>query len=497
MHLTNPHLQPAVDQQWNLTVQQELAPNTTMTLGYVGNKIDHMSDIFLYDQKVLGTGGTVSPAPYAAPLIAAGANVRYNDSSAISRYEALEATFSSRHFHGLDLQASYTWSKCLSNSLGYFGQYGDEEGTGQSQTNGGYFFFQNEYNPRADYGRCITDLSSNFNGYMVYDLPFGKGRQFASGVHPLVNEAIGGWSIASDFTFHTGFAVNVSAPDASGTGSYNSRPNCLPGVDIHGSKQFEQVGGSVGLQYFNTAAVTPADPGTFGNCAVGAFRGPGIKTADLNIIKAFPVREKVNLQFMAQFINLTNTPIFGAPSSSCGPSCSGGISTGPLGGNDGDGSFGLVQSQDPGRENPVRPETQLLTVTLITLLTTGKNATRSGGIFAASQNLGHARTNRTAHSTPGAIRPSHLTPCLSYGAFSSAHNPCHCTTLQPHLDESPAKTHSVTTKLTGGGGTPPRPSRSAPQSPRPSRTAAGAPCIRSPQNRSGTRSHSSTATKLC
>jgi hypothetical protein len=350
VHLTNPRLQPAVDQQWNLTVQQQVAQNTTISIGYVGNKIDHMSDIYLYNQKVLGPNGVVSAPPYAAPLIAAGADVRYNDSSAISRYEALEATFNTRHFHGLDFQASYTWSKCLSNSLGYFGAYGDEEGTGQNQTNGTFNFFQNEYDPMADYGRCITDLSNNFNGYAVYDLPFGKGRQFASNVNPVVNEAIGGWSVASDFTFHSGFGLNVSAPDESGTGSYNSRPNCIPGVDIYGSKQFEQVGGSVGLQYLNPAAVAPAAPGTFGNCAVGSFRGPGIKTADLNVIKAFPIHEKINLQFMAQFINLTNTPIFGVTGTGCGPSCSGGIQTGVNGGNTGDGTFGVAQSQDPGRE---------------------------------------------------------------------------------------------------------------------------------------------------
>jgi hypothetical protein len=350
VHLTNPKLQPAVDQQWNVVVQKQFGQKTVASVGYVGNKIDHMSDIFLYNQRVLGTGGAVTPPPYAPPLIQAGADVRYNDSSAISRYNALEFVVAQKGFHGLDLQGSYTFSKCLSNSLGYFGQYGDEEGTGQSQTNGGYFFFQNEYNPKADYGRCITDLASNFNGYAVYELPFGKGREFASGVNPIVNQVIGGWSVATDFTFHSGFAINVSGPDESGTGSFNSRPDCVAGVSQSGSKQFENVGGSLGIQFLNPAAVTVPAAGTFGTCGVGAFRGPDLKTADVNVIKAFPIHEKVNLQFMAQFINLTNTPIFGAPNSNCGPSCTGGVTTGPTGGNTGDGAFGFAQSQDPGRQ---------------------------------------------------------------------------------------------------------------------------------------------------
>ena len=350
VHLTNPKLQPAVDQQWNLTLQQEFNTHTVMSIGYVGNKVDHMSDIFLYDQKVLNPNATISPAPYAQPLIAAGANVRYNDSSAIQRYEALEATVAERKYHGLDVQASYTFSKCLSNSLGYFGQYGDEEGTGTSQTNGSYFFFQNEYNPRADYGRCITDLASVFNGFAIYELPFGHGKQLLGNAGPVVNEVVSGWSLASDFTLHSGFAINVAGPDESGTGSYNPRPNCVAGVSQQGSRQFEQIGGSVGIAYLNPAAVAAPAANTFGDCSVGAFRGPGLKTADLNVIKEFPVKNSMNLQFMAQFINVTNTPIFSAPSSNCGPSCTGSIQTGANGGNTGAGTFGLAQSPDPGRE---------------------------------------------------------------------------------------------------------------------------------------------------
>lgn len=350
VHATNPHLMPAVDQQWTAFVEHEFNANTTATIGYVGNKVDHMTDIFLYDQKLLESNGTVAPPPYAAPLINAGANVRYNDSSAIQRYNALELTVAEKAYHGLDLQASYTWSRCMSNSLGYFGQYGDEEGTGQSQTNGGYFFFQNEYDPLADYGRCISDIAQDVQGYVVYDLPVGKGRQFAANAGPAVNAIIGGWQLASDFTFHSGFAIDPSAPDESGTGSYDSRPDCVSGAANNGSKAFESFGSSVGIQYLNPGAVSLPATGTFGNCEVGALRGPGLKTADLNVTKKIDFTERVNLQFMTQFINLTNTPIFGAPSSGCGPNCNGQIQTGANGGNTGAGNFGFAQSMDPGRQ---------------------------------------------------------------------------------------------------------------------------------------------------
>jgi TonB dependent receptor/Carboxypeptidase regulatory-like domain len=364
VHATNPALRPAVDQQWNLTVQHQFGRTTTVSAAYVGNKIDHMTDLFLANQAQI-VNGLLEPGPFLQPLVNAGANVRFNDSEAIQRFNALELTAVVRPYQGLQLQAAYTWSKCLSNSLGYFGQFGDEEGIGQSQTNGGYFFFQNAYDQKADYGRCISDIASAFNGYMIYDLPFGRGKQFAGDANGVLNQVIGGWSIASTFNIHSGFAINPAAPDQSGTGGGVSaafRPDCVPGANQYGSGQLEDLGGNVGIQFLNPAAVSlPANnkttgvigtvAGTFGNCGVGAFRGPSLTIADLSIIKHFNLTERFNLEFLATFLNVTNTPVFGAPTASCGPACNGVIDTDPkTGGATGAGTFGLAQSQNPGRE---------------------------------------------------------------------------------------------------------------------------------------------------
>ena len=99
LHLTNPRVQPAVDHQWNATVQHQFGRSTTVSAAYVGNKIDHMTDIFLLNQQIL-ENGVLSPSPFAAPLIAAGANVRYNDTEAIERFNALELTLTERSFMG-------------------------------------------------------------------------------------------------------------------------------------------------------------------------------------------------------------------------------------------------------------------------------------------------------------------------------------------------------------------------------------------------------------
>jgi hypothetical protein len=124
----------------------------------------------------------------------------------------------------------------------------------------------------------------------------------------------------------------------------------VSGAANNGSGAFESFGASVGKQFLNPGAVSLPAAGTFGNCEVGALRGPGLKTDDLNITKKINISERVNLQLMTQFINLTNTPIFGAPASGCGPECNGQIQTGANGGNTGAGNFGFAQSMDPGRQ---------------------------------------------------------------------------------------------------------------------------------------------------
>jgi hypothetical protein len=348
-------------------MQHQFKANTTASLGYVGNKIDHLSDIYLYNQKQLNAAGVAVPGPYMQQLIAKGVGqARYNASDGISTFNALEATVEQRSFHGLDLQFSYTWSKCLSNTLGYFGSYGDEEGAGESQTQATQNFFQNEYNPKADYGRCTTDVSNNLSGYAVYSLPFGRGKMFAANVNKAIDTVIGGWQAAVSASFHSGFGITPFAGAYAGdynplsasslTGSYQPRPNCVSGVSSSQAMQTVQIGSSIGKVDLNPAAVTGTTNGQYGNCQSGALRGPGLKTANLNLIKNIPITERINMDFAAQFINLTNTPIFSVPASwwgqysSCA-SCNGVRTTGFNGGGSGTvGQFGLLDGSNPGRE---------------------------------------------------------------------------------------------------------------------------------------------------
>src|SRR5262249_28733787 len=191
----------------------------------------------------------------------------------------------------------------------------------------------NAYDPRGDYGRCISDAPSQFNGYVVYDLPFGKGKRFGSHAGDVKNAFIGGWSVASIVTLHSGFAITALGPDSSGTNSASPRANCPSGVSQEGSHQIVPLGGGqFGMQFWNPLSATPGTPGTFGTCKVGSFRGPGLATADLSVMKSFAFSERANLDFIAQFFNVTNRPIYGRPNFFQGP------------------NFGVITSSNPGRE---------------------------------------------------------------------------------------------------------------------------------------------------
>jgi hypothetical protein len=317
---------------------------------------------------------TAVQGPYMTNLVNAGAHLaRYNESNGISRYEALELTLSQKSFHGLDLQANYTWSKCLDNSLGYFGSYGDEEGIGEQQNEAGGNFFQNSYDEKDDYGRCSIDAKSAFNAYALYNLPFGKGKEFANNVPKAVDEVIGGWNISVDTTFRSGFAVTPYAGEWFGSFNANSasaltgswgpnafsyvpRADCVAGQSPNQKMTFAQIGSSVGMTNLNPAAVADQANYHFGNCQVGYLRGPSLKTADMNLNKKFPIAGSVNMVFMAQFMNLTNTPIFSIPNtwddnySSC-EYCTGTRTTGPTGGGYGTvGVYGLLDGTNPGRQ---------------------------------------------------------------------------------------------------------------------------------------------------
>ena len=309
LRVWDPNIRPAVANQWNLAIQRQLTGSTTATVAYVGQRSTHLAVATPYFQRVLNSNGSVSPTRYLEgnpALLADIGQISGTSSLGNQNYEALQVTVGQRLSNGLQFTANYTYSKCLTNSIGYYGQ------GGQAATASAYF--QNVYNAKAEYGPCDYDAAHNFVGNAVYSLPVGRDRKYGKGFNKALDAVIGGWQASGILSLHTGFPLTVNATDVSGTNARGARANCIaPGV-VFGQQNAAQGG----YQYFSPASYAQPASGTFGDCGVGTIRGPGLSTLDLNVSKNFAITEHQHVEVRAEFINLSNTPILNAPTRSVG-----------------------------------------------------------------------------------------------------------------------------------------------------------------------------------
>jgi len=317
IHAFTPNdIRPAVSQQYSFTIQHQLGNSSTFQISYVGQTTDHLMTIALINQKVLQANGTIAPSPFLNPTLQSLiGQARLTASSGYSNYNSLQTNFQQRLNHGLEFQANYTWSKCMGNSSGFYAQYGDTNAN-LTQAGNNHFFFQNTYNPSADYGRCDQNVTNSFNGFVTYDLPFGRGRQFGSNMNRAEDLIVGGWQVNSILQFHDGFPITAQANDNSGTTSGFPRANCN-GSPVETPKHPSSIPGSPGYVWFSSSSVSQPTSG-FGNCQVGSFTGPGLQAIDFSVFKSFTIVEHQSLQFRAEAINVLNHPILVAPNSSIG-----------------------------------------------------------------------------------------------------------------------------------------------------------------------------------
>ncbi|HSY64866.1 MAG TPA: hypothetical protein VK829_09710, partial [Terriglobales bacterium] len=317
-------VQPAVANQWNLSVQRELANNTTLQVGYVGQSTTHLMVPEWLSQGYLQPNGTVT-----YPLIGGQnptgtvidgitttsatygpngfGNVKNTASVGNMNYNALQVVLQKRYSHGLEGQVSYTYEKCMTNDDGYYGTWGS---TTQAGPSGNYW--QNLYNPAGDYARCYWDSTHVISAYAVYELPVGRGKQFGHDMPAVANAIVGNWSVNPIVSWHTGFPLSLYGASNSGTGSPENRPDC------NGPVTYPKTVSVQGIQWFGQGSFSNAAPGTFGNCAAqGPVIGPGYVDADISLQKNFPITETMKIQFRTDFLNAFNHPNFAVPNDSC------------------------------------------------------------------------------------------------------------------------------------------------------------------------------------
>ena len=211
------------------------------------------------------------------------------ESRASSNYQSLQLRLQQRLSRGITGLVSYTYSKSIDDTSGFFQSTGDPN------------FPQNSNDLAAERGRSSFDVRQRAVASYSYDLPFGKGKLW------------GGWQTLGIWTFQTGrpFTVALNPDfDNSNTGrsvlgfGNNDRPNLIANPNLSTR---------TADRWFNTAAFAVPARGNFGNAGRNIVDGPGLQTINLSLVKNTMFGERYNLQFRSEFFNALDRSNFGLP----------------------------------------------------------------------------------------------------------------------------------------------------------------------------------------
>jgi hypothetical protein len=278
--------------QWNLSVQNQIGTNMVFELAYVASHAKNLNynvDINQVPQNDLSSNDLASE-PYPQYQAITGST-----NNAISNYNSLQASITRRLAQGLSFNFNYVWSHFLDD----FDSSGLGSAAGPQQ-------YQSAYSPGSNYGNSNFDVRNAFKGNIVYDLPFGHGKQFLNKSW-LLDEVVGGWQLSSTMMFNTGNPFTVSSTQSTYAQGGGSFADVIPGVST------KPVGGRSIHEWYNPAAFSLPANGTFGDERRNQLYGPGIKLVNISAGKTFTLHHEVQLEIRADATNAFNHPSWGQP----------------------------------------------------------------------------------------------------------------------------------------------------------------------------------------
>ncbi|MGB6945453.1 MAG: TonB-dependent receptor, partial [Bryobacteraceae bacterium] len=294
-------------QNWFFSVQRDLGLNTLVEVAYNGNHSLNLPIIADYNQATPNAPGGSLGVQAREPIPTFGP-ITWVDTAGDNDYNGLSVRVEHRFSHGLYFLNSFTWGKALGDSeqaLEYFSGYVEANP-------------QNIHDLGAERGPSSFDVKLNNVTSVVYELPFGKGKDFASSVNPFLDAVIGGWELNTINTAHTGQPLNVyyspsSAYAVSGlSNDYRGEPFLRPNVSGSAASQSTaQMLNTYFAGYTFSVPSSVSDP--FGDVGRNAFRAPGFEQWDLSVDKNFRIHEDIQAQFRSEFFNVLNNVNFGIP----------------------------------------------------------------------------------------------------------------------------------------------------------------------------------------
>jgi hypothetical protein len=283
-----PHFRSAYAEQYNLTVEHEIAPwQTLFKAAYVGNLGRRLGTTIDLNQPTPSPIGTVTQR---RPFFAVNPNlagITYALSDGLANYQALQFTVEKRLSHGLVMQSAYTWSHNIDTIANDFGG-----GSGTPQ--------DIRCRRPCERGNSNFDIRHRWTLAGSYELPVFPRRGVA---HTL----LGGWRVNSSVMAQSGLPFNLGLNSSANTNSAGgSRPDRVGSGVLPSDQRSLQ-------RWFDTPAFTQPPNGVFGNAARNVLYGPGRVNVDASLFKDFAFQERWKLQFRSEFFNVFNTPQFGQP----------------------------------------------------------------------------------------------------------------------------------------------------------------------------------------
>ena len=271
--------------QWNFFIQRQLQDDLTLDVGYVGSASRKQIGYAPFNNALKPGPGPIGPRR----LLPDFADLDGGSNQFSGSYNAMQITLKKRYAAGLQFNMNYTWQKSLDN----------QSSLSENQKT------QDPFNRRLDWSRSSWDINHVFVFSYVYDLPFGRGRQFGGDMSKALDLVIGGWSIEGITRFDSGPPFMVfTNQDIANTGRKTQRLN-LVGDPNAGPKTAEE--------FFNTAAFVRPPQFSFGNAAPFITNADNIIGLDIAAQKVFQVNERHAFELRGEFFNFPNTVTFGDP----------------------------------------------------------------------------------------------------------------------------------------------------------------------------------------
>jgi hypothetical protein len=293
-------------QNWFLSVQRELPENTVVELAYNGNHSLDLPILGDFNQANPNAPGATLGVQARRPIPSFGP-ITWVDPVGNNNYNGLSARVEHRFADGLYFLNSFTWGRAL----------GDSEQALEYYSGGFEANPQNIHNLKAEYGPSSFDVKLNNVTSIVYELPFGKNRRYASNLNAWEDGVIGGWEFNTINTAHTGTPLNVfyvpnTATDVTGL-SNDYRGQAFQRPNVTGAPASQTTLQMLNSYFAGYTFTTPPANAPFGNLGRNAFRATGFEQWDFAADKYFKIHEEIRLQFRAEFFNFLNHTNFGIP----------------------------------------------------------------------------------------------------------------------------------------------------------------------------------------